>query len=93
MGLLHLRLLTDDTTKSIYDITASIDRCITWAITGLFSSSNCSKTALPFDENNKLDIVKEKNRRQLLDEQWTVLFRIPSFKLLVTTHNEINWYD
>ena len=54
----------------------------------------CYKTALLLHENNKFDILKKKiaedSTKQLLEEQGTILFIIPSFILLVYAHDELN---
>lgn len=44
--------------------------------------------------NNKFDFVKEKNRRRFskIAIGRVVLFPIPSFKLPVCAHNEVNWH-
>ena len=66
------------------------------AIVALYLSSIWNKTALIFQENNKIDTVKKKNKKKkkqlFFYEQWTVSYPIPSFKLVVSA-NEVNWQE
>lgn len=38
-------------------------------------------------------IFWEKKKKELLEKQWTVIFSIASFKLLVYAHVEVNWHN
>lgn len=53
-------------------------------------------TALILHESNKFDIVEGKieadSTKQPLEENWSVLLPIPSFKLLVYAHDEESWH-
>lgn len=77
--------------KTIYDDTDTTDKYITlydWRlILYLLSSSN--NTALLSHENNKFNIQYLTN--YFFIELWTVLFTIPSSRLLVYEHVEGNW--
>ena len=51
----------------------------------------------PFHNKDKFDVVKvtieEDWTRQLLEEQWSALFPIPSFKLLLNRHFGVKWHE
>ena len=59
----------------------------------LYLPSIWNKKAHLFHENNAFYILRKKRKKELLEKQWTVIFPIASFKLLVYAHVEVNWQN